>query len=113
MSAADTETASLSPECAVALRPGYEDLHVECRQTEDVPLPFATGSLLVRRCTCLCHGYNRQGSTQIARSSQVSRQPSLERDVRGACAALPAQEGLTGGTGSHRYRTTFHRRSSP
>lgn len=83
MSAAHTETASLSPECAVALRPGYEDLHAECRQTEDVPLPFATRLLLVCRCTCLCHGYNRQGSTQVAHSSPASQQPLLERDAQG------------------------------
>ncbi|MBC9728036.1 hypothetical protein [Streptomyces sp. TRM68367] len=73
MSAPATDTASLSPECAVALRPGYEDLHTECRQTEDVPLPYVTGLLLVRRCTCLCHDYNDQGSTQVSRSSQVNQ----------------------------------------
>lgn len=72
MSAPTTDTASLSPECAVALRPEYEDLHAECRQTEEVPLPFAIGLLLVRCCTCLRHHYNRQGSTQVVRSSQVT-----------------------------------------
>ncbi|MFI5684685.1 hypothetical protein [Streptomyces sp. NPDC051636] len=73
MSATDTETASLSPECAVAARPGYEDLHTQCRRTEDVPLPHVTGLLLVHRCTCLCHGYNRQGTARVARSSQVTQ----------------------------------------
>jgi hypothetical protein len=46
---------TLSAECAVAQRPGYGDLHDECRQTEDIPLPGATGILLVRRCGCSCH----------------------------------------------------------
>ncbi|MFF7542665.1 hypothetical protein ACFZCU_03365 [Streptomyces canus] len=71
MSAPTTETASLSPECAVAFRPEYEDLHAECRQTKDIPLPWGIGLLLVHRCTCLCHGYNRHGSIQDARFSQV------------------------------------------
>lgn len=47
---------SLSPHCTVAKRPGYEDLHTECRQTRDVPLPHSGGRvLLARRCTCACH----------------------------------------------------------
>jgi hypothetical protein len=73
MSVPTTDTASLSPECDLAHHPGYEDLHAECRQTEDVPLPYVTGLLLVHRCTCLCHGYSRQGTTQVARSSQVTQ----------------------------------------
>ncbi|MFR9798691.1 hypothetical protein ACL02U_22765 [Streptomyces sp. MS06] len=73
MSAANAESAFMSPECGVAVRPGYEDLHARCRQTEDVPLPYAVGLLLVHRCTCLCHGYNRQRTTRVARSSQVTR----------------------------------------
>lgn len=73
MSAADTQNASVPPECAVAARPGYEDLHAQCRQTEDVPLPYATGLLLVPRYTRLCHGYNRQGTTRVARSSQITQ----------------------------------------
>ncbi|WP_192582901.1 hypothetical protein [Streptomyces albicerus] len=48
-------TTGMSAECALARRPGYEDLHDECTQTEDVPLPHSFGILLVRRCTCGCH----------------------------------------------------------
>ncbi|AVH61134.1 hypothetical protein C4B68_12050 [Streptomyces dengpaensis] len=44
-----------SAECTVATRPGYEDLHEECRRTADVPLPHTVGVLLVRRCPCSCH----------------------------------------------------------
>jgi hypothetical protein len=73
MSAADTRTASVSPECAVAVRPGYEDLHAQCRRTEDVPLPYAIGLLLVHRCTCRCHGCNRRGTTRVARSSRITQ----------------------------------------
>ncbi|MET7900476.1 hypothetical protein ABZS86_03015 [Streptomyces sp. NPDC005355] len=47
---ASGDTLLLSPECAVAARPGYEDLHLECRQIDDVPLPGATGVLLIHRC---------------------------------------------------------------
>lgn len=32
--------AALSTECALAGRPGYEDLHRRCRQTAAVPLPL-------------------------------------------------------------------------
>lgn len=49
--------AVMSPECRLAQRPGYEDLHHECRQTEDVPLPYGSGILLVRRCACSHHDY--------------------------------------------------------
>ncbi|WP_316743176.1 hypothetical protein [Streptomyces sp. MK7] len=72
MSAPTTDTTSWSPECALALRPGYEDLHAQCRQTEDVPLPYATGLLLVHRCTCLCRA-NRLGTTRVARSSRITQ----------------------------------------
>ncbi|MEN8649937.1 hypothetical protein ABCR94_04595 [Streptomyces sp. 21So2-11] len=75
MSDPTTETASLSPECAVALRLDYEYLHAECGQAEDVPLPWGAGLLLVHRCTCLCHGYNRQDSTQDTRFSQAPSSP--------------------------------------
>lgn len=44
-----------SAECELAARPGYEDLHAECRQARDVPLPCAIGILLQHRCGCLCH----------------------------------------------------------
>ncbi|MFD6247910.1 hypothetical protein [Streptomyces roseolus] len=50
----------MSPECRVAQHPGYEDLHRECRQTKDVPLPYGSGILLVRRCTCPHHSYTRR-----------------------------------------------------
>ncbi|MFF8231575.1 hypothetical protein [Streptomyces caelestis] len=57
MSAAASEPPS-SPECALAARPGYEDLHAHCRQTRDLPLPFAFGILLQPRCECACHRYD-------------------------------------------------------
>ncbi|MEU8968572.1 hypothetical protein AB0D11_04715 [Streptomyces monashensis] len=50
------DTSWLSAECALALRPGYEDLHGVCRQTADVALPGGLGLLLMRRCPCACHG---------------------------------------------------------
>jgi hypothetical protein len=56
MSAAASEPSS-SPECALATRPGYQDLHAHCRQTRDLPLPFAFGILLQPRCECACHRY--------------------------------------------------------
>lgn len=48
-------TSSTSAECTLAERPGYGDLHDQCRKTEDVPLPWSKGVLLVRRCDCRCH----------------------------------------------------------
>jgi hypothetical protein len=62
VSASVTDTSTMSAECAVAQRPGYEDLHRECRQTQDVSLPGATGVLLVRRCTCTCHTWGAGAS---------------------------------------------------
>lgn len=50
-----TDSEARSVECTLALRPGYETVHEQCRQTEDVPLPHATGILLVARCGCSCH----------------------------------------------------------
>ncbi|WP_329277878.1 hypothetical protein [Streptomyces sp. NBC_01451] len=44
-----------SAECALASQDGYEDLHHECRQTKDIPLPHGAGLILVRRCDCPCH----------------------------------------------------------
>ncbi|MFI6402759.1 hypothetical protein [Streptomyces sp. NPDC050548] len=44
-----------SDECALAKRPGYLDLHTECRQTQDVFLPGSAGILLAPRCGCDCH----------------------------------------------------------
>jgi hypothetical protein len=40
----------LSPECALARRPGYEGVHGACRRLRDIPLPHGAGLLLVRRC---------------------------------------------------------------
>ncbi|WP_369251238.1 hypothetical protein [Streptomyces sp. R41] len=54
MSAA-TDEVTLSAECTLARRPGYKDVHRECRQTKDVPLPHSNGILLVARCGCACH----------------------------------------------------------
>ncbi|MEU9186506.1 hypothetical protein AB0D14_18550 [Streptomyces sp. NPDC048484] len=47
--------AALSAECALAGRPGDEDLHRRCRQTSNVPLPGAMGLLLMSPCPCSCH----------------------------------------------------------
>ncbi|AZQ32642.1 hypothetical protein EJ357_03605 [Streptomyces cyaneochromogenes] len=52
---APTEEQTLSAECTLGQRPGYEDTHDLCRQTKDVPLPYSNGVLLVRRCRCACH----------------------------------------------------------
>jgi len=60
--AATTDTLPFSAECTVAKRPGYEDLHTACRQTEDVPLPRAMGVLLVPRCGCMCHTQTESAS---------------------------------------------------
>jgi hypothetical protein len=48
-------TREVSPECALARRPGYEDVHTECRALQDVPLPHSRGLLLARSCGCDCH----------------------------------------------------------
>lgn len=50
-----TEAPPPSAECTVAKRPGYEDLHSECRETQDVFLPGSTGILLRPHCGCDCH----------------------------------------------------------
>ncbi|MFI7019856.1 hypothetical protein [Streptomyces sp. NPDC050164] len=50
-----TEAPPRSAECTLAQRPEYKGLHGACRQTEDVPLPHASGILLQRRCGCSCH----------------------------------------------------------
>lgn len=54
-----TDTPPLSAECTLAQRPAYRDLHGQCRRTEDVPLPHSHGILLMQRCGCACHSYNR------------------------------------------------------
>lgn len=55
MTAPATDRPPLSAECTLAARPGYNDVHEQCRQTKDVPLPHGDGILLARRCGCLCH----------------------------------------------------------
>ena len=50
-----TDDLTLSAECTVAKLPGYTDMHLRCRQTEDVPLPHSRGLLLQPRCGCFCH----------------------------------------------------------
>lgn len=55
MSSAILDATDLSAECALAQRPGYEALHLDCHQTQDIPLPHCRGVLLVRRCACPCH----------------------------------------------------------
>lgn len=56
----DTDPSTLSPECAVAREHGPEELHGQCRQTEDIPLPHSTGIVLVARCRCGCHPWARR-----------------------------------------------------
>ena len=63
MSAPTVDTDTMSAECAVAQRPEYKDLHDDCRQTKDVPLPGGGGILLVPRCTCTCHLFRRKASS--------------------------------------------------
>lgn len=55
MSTPATESLLLSAECTLAERPEYSQLHGDCRQTKDIPLPGASGVLLQRRCGCSCH----------------------------------------------------------
>ncbi|WP_405803738.1 hypothetical protein OG729_01540 [Streptomyces sp. NBC_00210] len=50
-----TDDRTLSAECALARQPTYADVHRECRQTEDVPLPHSNGIFLVACCRCPCH----------------------------------------------------------
>jgi hypothetical protein len=51
------EAPPLSAECTLAQRDGYEGLHLDCRQTKDIPLPGAVGVVLQRRCGCTCHSF--------------------------------------------------------
>jgi hypothetical protein len=57
-----TATDTLSAECTVAKQKGYGDLHRECRQTEDVPLPHSARLLLAHCCGCACHVQTRSGA---------------------------------------------------
>lgn len=56
---AATDTENLSAECVVARTPGYKDLHGQCRQTRDIPVPHSNGVVLVPRCVCSCHKRDR------------------------------------------------------
>ena len=71
-----TDASALSAECALAGRPGYEDVHGACRQLRDVLPPHSPGLLLVRRCGCGCH---RPARDVAARSAS---RPLGERDGR-------------------------------
>lgn len=55
MSTPATEASSRSAECTLAGRPEYSQLHDDCRQTKDIPLPGTSGILLQQRCGCSCH----------------------------------------------------------
>ncbi|MDF3140373.1 MULTISPECIES: hypothetical protein [unclassified Streptomyces] len=69
---APTETLPLSAECALAVQPGYKDLHRECRQLKDIPLPHAVGIWLVRRCGCPHHAGNRRRSAPAPTPTSTS-----------------------------------------
>ncbi|MFF4798406.1 hypothetical protein ACFY1U_08325 [Streptomyces sp. NPDC001351] len=55
------DAGSLSAECALAGRAGYEDVHGACRQLRDVLLPHSPGLLLENRCGCGCHPPDGEG----------------------------------------------------
>lgn len=55
MAKPDTDEGAKSAECSLAEREGYADLHGQCRQLADVPLPHSHGVLLIKRCRCWCH----------------------------------------------------------
>lgn len=58
MTAPIAEAQSLSTECRLATRPGYNELHDSCIQTKDIFLPHGLDILLQRRCGCPCHQVN-------------------------------------------------------
>lgn len=60
MSTATPDLSTRSTECALAARPDYAGLHADCRQTKNIPLPHSSGVLLIHRCTCPCHAYERK-----------------------------------------------------
>lgn len=66
-----TDRPPLSAECTLARQQGYKDVHRECTQTKDVPLPHSLGVLLVRRCGCSCHG--RRGGRLVNSTAHVCR----------------------------------------
>ncbi|MFI5800136.1 hypothetical protein [Streptomyces sp. NPDC051677] len=53
------DPSAMSPECALAQRPEYKSLHRDCRRIEDIPLPGGTGIVLMPRCSCGCHSFNK------------------------------------------------------
>jgi hypothetical protein len=57
MTASRKEAPPMSAECVLAQKQGYEELHHECRETKDIPLPGATEILLLPRCGCRCHDH--------------------------------------------------------
>lgn len=59
MTTAAPVPASLSAECQLAAQRPYRDLHRQCRQTDDIPLPHGNGILLQPRCGCSCHRRSR------------------------------------------------------
>jgi hypothetical protein len=53
--AAEESDDTLSAECTVARQAGYESLHKRCKSERNISLPYSTGVLLVKACTCRCH----------------------------------------------------------
>ncbi|MGW0837366.1 hypothetical protein [Streptomyces prunicolor] len=54
---ATDDLSTRSAECTLAAQAGYQNLHQDCRQTTDIPLPHGGGIVLIARCTCPCHPY--------------------------------------------------------
>lgn len=52
---AAAEATALSEHCELAGRPGYEDLHHDCRRDADYTLPGSPGIVVTPRCGCGCH----------------------------------------------------------
>ncbi|WP_209445567.1 hypothetical protein [Streptomyces roseochromogenus] len=75
----DAESPSPSAECALARRPGYEELHHACIQTQDIPLPGAIGILLTPRCDCPCHTGSVRGHDGQTRRTAAEEDARLPR----------------------------------
>lgn len=73
------EEQELSPECTLASRPGYEDIHASCRRLRDIPLPHGGGLLLVRRCGCACHNRSEDGAQEGIADMMPSERASNAR----------------------------------